>query len=72
MFETIEDEYKEILDMIDSLDEELNEFTPAEREILDDYIGGFSNRDETIQKLTKFKEQQYEEDARADALTNYF
>lgn len=60
----------ELLDDIEGMLDELKEFTPQERELFEDYIGGFKSKEDTQDCLLVLLTKEYEQSALADHLSN--
>ena len=64
------DQHDAMLDSIELMLSNLEEFTPAEIELFEDYIGDHSSKGDTKIKLDALLEKEYEQPALADQLTS--
>ena len=64
------DRHDAMLDAIEAMLEDLKDFTPAEIELFEDYIGDFSSKADAKKKLDKLLADEYEQSALADHLTS--
>ena len=64
------DQHDAMLDAIETMLEDLKDFTPAEIEVFEEYIGDFDSKTDAKKKLDKLLAKEYEQSALADHLTS--